>query len=178
MKLKKIAAVCKGSGTAVLWDATDREGVVHQWICSGGAAYPVEGLPYLTQEHMVTVLDLSEKQQEKMKIEHTPAPDIFDFSDTADGEAMAKEAAFTVVYGGTAFLPVSCEQRTQFLDWERLAPITAEYKDLQFWRRGSENGLKYYAVKAGLLCVGIVAPSYGLEELKERILRTVGDYRE
>ena len=178
MKLKKIAAICKAEGTAILWDVTDSEGVVHQWICAGGSSYPVEGLPYLTQEQMTRVLDLSEKQIEKMKIEHTPAPKSFDFSDTADGEIEAKEWPFSVVYGGTVYLPVSCEERTLFLDFARLTPIVAEYKDISVWLRESPNGLSYYAIKAGMLCVGIVAPSVGLDELAERMYRAAGEYRE
>jgi hypothetical protein len=35
MKIRKIAALCKANATAVLWDVTDAEGVVHQWICAG-----------------------------------------------------------------------------------------------------------------------------------------------
>lgn len=178
MKLKKIAAICKAEGTAVLWDVTDAEGVVHQWICAGGSSYPADGLPYLTQEQMTRVLDLSEKQIEKMKIEHTPAPRSFDFSDTADGEIEAKESPFAVVYGGRGYLPVSCEKWTQFIDFALLEPIVAEYKGIQYWKRKSTNGLPYYAIKAGLLCVGIVMPSVGLDELAERMHRAGGEYRE
>lgn len=178
MKIRKIAAICKANATAVLWDVTDTEGVVHQWICAGSCAYPVEGLPYLTVSHMVTVLDLSEKQAEKMKIEQTPAPQSFDFSDTADGEVMAREASFSVVYGGKVYLPVWTGAETRFIDFEQLRPIVEGYKGVQIFLRETRQGMPYFAVKAGLLLVGIMLPSVGLEALAEAMSNAADSYRE
>lgn len=178
MKIKKITSLCKRNQMAFLWDVTDAEGVVHQWICTGNSAYPVDGLPYLSTENMVTIMDISDKQIEKMQIEHTPAPTNFDFSDTADIEYPAGAAQFSIIYGGETYLIFNAEGNTRFVKYECMAPIYKEHEGVEIWLRKSEAGSPYFAVKAGLLLVGIVMPSNNLDELAGAMEFAASIYRE
>ena len=165
MRIKKIAAVCKNRGQARLLDYTDSDGVVHQWISTGVSAYPVEKLPFLTEQQMAAVLDIGEKQLQKMMIGHDDAPATIDFTDTADGEIMAEELPFSAVFGGKVYLVYIVKGETVFIDFELMMPIAAEYKDVTLWRRQAEGGMVYYAAKAGLLCVGLIWPMQHMDDL-------------
>lgn len=177
MRIKKIAAVCKNRGQARLLDYTDSDGVVHQWISTGVSAYPVEKLPFLTEQQMAAVLDIEEKQLQKMMIGHDDAPGSIDFTDTADNETMAQELPFSAVFGGKVYLVYIVKGETVFIDFELMMPIAAEYKDVTLWRRQTEDGITYYAAKAGLLCVGLIWAMEHMDDLAEYLETAGGSYR-
>lgn len=177
MKIKKIAAVCKARCMARLMDYTDSDGVVHQWISTGHSAYPVEGLPYLTEEHMATVLDLGEKQLKNMVISHDAAPASLDFRDAADNETQMREEAFSVVYSGKVYQPYTVRGETQFVDFELLTPIVTEYKDVELWLREMPGGGRYFAAKAGLLCVALILPTGNMDKLAQALESVGASYR-
>ena len=178
MKVKKIAAACKSRGVAQLLDYTDRDGVVRQWISTDASIYPVEKMPYLTEDHLCTLLDLSEKQIEKMRITHEDAPAGICFDDAADGELQASAFAFGITYGGADITAYSVKGETFFVNWSLLEPIAIEHRDAELWLRKQPSGTPYFAVKAGLLCVGFVWPMSDLGTLAELLRRAGNEYRD
>lgn len=178
MKIKKIAGVCKAQGQAVLLDYTDGDGVMRQWIYTGTSIYPVENLPYLTEGHLATILDLSEKQRESMHIDHATAPDTISFEDVADGEVLAEPLKLSVAFEDRLLQPYLAGGACRFVDWALLEPIAAEHRDTELWLRRQPNGRPYFAVKEGMLVVGYVWPMAGLDSLAA-LLRTAGErYRD
>ena len=177
MKIKKIAAVCRTFCRATIWDQTDTDGQIRQWIVTGVSCYPVECLPYITEEHLETLLDLSAAQAEKVVLGHENAPDGICLADTCDGETLCTEKPFSVVYGGKAYNVYFARGRAWFINFELLTPILAEHKDAELWLRTTDDML-YCAVKAGLLCVGIVLPAKDLENLADMLTEAGKAYEE
>lgn len=158
MRAKRIAAQVKARGYAELWSVTDADGVVRQWISTGAAAYPVDGMPYLKVENLPALLSLSEKELEKLRIENGEKPEYIDLRDVAAGECIVDMSDVTLSIGSQELLPAQGGEKTYFVDMAPLAPIMAEYKKAELWMRKTAEGIKYFAVKNGLLLVGIVMP--------------------
>jgi hypothetical protein len=177
LKIKKIAAVCKARGLADILDQTDGDGVVRQWISSGASVYPVECLPYLTEQHLVTILDLSEKALEKMRIGHKAAPEGICLDDQTDGELMADGVPAIIAYGGRRIAAYTVRGETWFVDVDLLEPILAEHGDMELWLRKPAAGAPYFAAKAGLLCVGLVFPMDHMRALADLLLGVGEGYR-
>ena len=158
MRAKRIAAQVKAQGRAELWDVADSEGVVRQWISTGVAAYPVDGMPYLRVDNLPALLSLSEKELEKILLEAADKPERIDLRDCVEAEAHAQDQGLVIGIGGHEIMPVLARGRTYMIDTALLTPILAEHKAAELWLREAENGWKYFAAKSGLLLVGIVLP--------------------
>lgn len=63
MKISKLARLAKSSGQAVLYDTGGE-----QWLCVGGAYYPLLGMPELNADTLPYALSLTEKEREKMTV--------------------------------------------------------------------------------------------------------------
>lgn len=173
MRVKKIAAECKARKLAVLWDVVDCDGAVRQWISTGAAVYPVDGLPYLQVDNLPALLSLTEKDREKMRIEAGEKPASFDLRDVSAGEAAAVDFSLTVQSGDYVLMPVQARGRTYLIDGATLMPIISEYKLATLYLRETEAGLKYFVAKNGLMVVGLVLPLYQQAELC-RTLEQIG----
>lgn len=177
MKIKKISKQCQDRGTVRLFDYTDRTGTVSQWLSNGSACWPVAGLPYMELEHITQIMELTEKKLEKLSLQHLPAPTSIDFSDAAAGEVFAEAERIAFCSGGRILQPVSCGAKTWLIDRSLLEPITAEYNATEFWMRRTADGTAYFAVKAGMMLVGLVLPvrtEDGMPELLGQIARQLG----
>ena len=158
MNIKKIAAVCKARGRASLVNVADGDGVVRQYIDAKGAWYPVTGLPLLTESNIPTLFSLSAKDLDNMVIAPCEAPEWINFSDIEKSETNADELPITVTYTGLELMLFQVNGETFVLDKMRLDPILKDYKeDVELWLRGTKDK-PYFAVKVGLMVVGIVLP--------------------
>ncbi len=178
MKIKKIAAVCKARGCATIWDKTDSDGAMRQWIVTGASAYPVECLPYITEQHLATLMDLSAKQAAEIAFKHTDAPEKMCLDDVCDGEILCREEPYSIVYGGRGINVYYAAGEAWFIDFSLLQPIVAEHNDMELWLRKTAGGAAYFAAKAELLCVGIVLPLDHHENLADMLRSTGEAYRE
>lgn len=160
MKIKKIAAQCKATGRACLYDYTDGDGCISQWIGNGAAVWPVNGVPMLEAEHLPALFDLTGKQLEEMQIEQHEAPEGIDFRDYSNDDILATEARLRVIWNGCELMMLTAKGVTYYIDTELLAPIWAEYErdTIQYCLRRQKDGTPYFAVLGGLLLVGLVWP--------------------
>ena len=170
MKLKKIAQECREHGSMLLIDHVDAEGCIRQWIGSGAAFYPVEGLPYLQEEHLQGVFELTDKQCGKMRICKEKAPEGIDFGDTAE-EMRCADGLIRIIAGGHELRTVWADGRARMILESALDPILIEHKNADFFLRRTPGGSFYIAVKEGLLLVGIVFPSMLGEEARWELKR-------
>lgn len=75
MKIKTLAALCKKAGVLYLHDRiTDDGEVAEQWLGTGGAIFPLHGLPYMQENNLFTLFDITDKQQEKIYFRHEQLP--------------------------------------------------------------------------------------------------------
>ena len=83
MKLKKVASLCSKTKIFCLYDREESGGEVSQWLGDSSAIYPITGLPYMDEENIYSMFDISAKQQEKIIFRHQHAPEGINISDTA-----------------------------------------------------------------------------------------------
>lgn len=169
MKIKKIAARCVASGSATIYDYIDSEGAVRQWIGTGSAMWPVDGMPYLKPEHLAALFGLTEKQLEKMALRADAVPEVLDLRDAANHEIPAEQENVTIIFCGEELIPVTAQGKARFVNRKLLEPIWSEYDDTQFWLRRTPDGWPYFAVKAGLMLVGIVYPALNMAALAQEL---------
>lgn len=75
MKLKKVASLCSKTKIFCLYDREESGGEVSQWLGDSSAIYPITGLPYMDEENIYSMFDISAKQQEKIIFRHQHAPE-------------------------------------------------------------------------------------------------------
>jgi len=160
MKLKQIASLCKDSGRIILYDRTDGDGVISQWIGDGCSCYPLEGLPYMEMDHIVNIFELTEKQQEKMLLRHEKTPPNLNLSDTDPSEIHTEQGIFTVNYGGYTIAVLRTSSGMYYVQQKYILPLILDLQGVEIYKR-TDGHMDYFAVKFGLMLVGIVLPYVG-----------------
>lgn len=158
MKLKKLASLCANANTFHLYDRVDDDGAVEQWLGDGRCAYPLHGLPVLTEEELFRMFDVTEKRQGKLYFKHCDLPEEVNVEDFCHGEMRAMDMGMTISGGGKALLPLCYSGGMLYIQSKYLAPLEDEQDFLSFHVRTSAIGARYVVVKSGLLTAAIIFP--------------------
>ncbi len=158
MKLKKIAALCQKEKRYILYDKPTESGGTAQWLGDGCAAYLLEGLPYLTEESLCRMFDITGKRRKKTLIYQKPALEEICWEDTDPGEAEAQDTEPSVFYEGRELLPLMTRDGILFIDKKYLSPFDGEEDFVELYQRKNTSGQAYIAVKSGLLIRGVIFP--------------------
>lgn len=100
MKLKKVAALCSSANAFCLFDRVDGDGVVTQWLGDGCCAFPLHGLPVLSEPELYRMFDVSEKKQDKIYFNHSALPEGLNVEDWCRSEVRAEDMDVTISSGG------------------------------------------------------------------------------
>ena len=111
MKLKKVASICSKTKIFCLYDREESGGEVSQWLGDSSAIYPITGLPYMDEENIYSMFDISAKQQEKIIFRHQHAPEGINLSDTDPTEHRIDEESLSLVYDGGVLKPAVLERQ-------------------------------------------------------------------
>lgn len=159
MKLKKIASICAKSKIVHIFDKADESGEsVSQWIGDSYAMYPLNGLPYLEQENICTLFDISEKQSENYLFRHSPAPAGVNLDDTDPAERLLDDGDVSIIYGGSVLKPLITRRGITFIQSKYLAPLEDVLEVVQLFERVTPDGLSYIVAKTGLLMAAVIFP--------------------
>ena len=164
MKLKKVGALCNGVNIYRLHDKTDRNGEVTQWLGDGSAAYPLHGLPYMNEESLYRMFDVTEKKQDKAYFTHEAMPEALNVDDACPTDCVAEDMGITVSYGGTVLLPLSYSGGILYIQSKYLGPLEDQADFLQLYVRRTESGGRYIVAKTGMLIAGIIYPYNAMQE--------------
>ena len=123
MKLKKVASLCGKTKMFCLYDRAERDDVVSQWLGDGYAIYPITGLPYMDEENIYSMFDISAKQQEKIIFRHGPAPEGINLDDVDPTERRLSDDGLSVVYDGGILKPLQTRNGISFIQNEYLSPL-------------------------------------------------------
>lgn len=85
MKLSKIAKLCVRAKRVYLYDDTER-GI--QWVGDGRSMYPLYMMPELTTETVLRVLDVKDKDFDKIAVSKADLPSHIDCSDGTDDKLL------------------------------------------------------------------------------------------
>lgn len=165
MKLKKVAALCNSAAAYHLYDQVDSTGAVDtQWLGDGCAAYPLHGLPYLSEQELYRMFDVPEKKQDKVYFDHETLPTALCVDDFCEGELEAEDMGVTISWGGAVLLPLRYPGGMLYIQSRYLGPLEDQADLLQLYVRRSPSGGRYVAAKTGMLLVGIIFPYGHLRE--------------
>lgn len=171
MKIKTLAALCRKNKAFCLYDSQTESGEDGgQWLGDGRAAYPIAGLPYLEEESIYTLFDITDKQQSKILFRHEPLPGGINFEDVDPAEQPLEREKLSLAVDGKILEPLQTRRGVVFIDAAYLSPLADAADMLELYERRTEAGGTYIAAKLGLLLVGIIFP-YDLirEEFVEKV---------
>lgn len=148
MKLKKVAALCSSANAFCLFDRVDGDGVVTQWLGDGCCAFPLHGLPVLSEPELYRMFDVSEKKQDKIYFNHSALPEGLNVEDWCRSEVRAEDMDVTISSGGKVLMPL-LEDQMDFLE---------------LYVRRSDSGGRYVVAKTGMLVAGVIFPVQAVNE--------------
>lgn len=136
----------------------DDYGNISQWIGDGAACYPITGLPYLEQDNIYAMFDLTDKQADKYFFKHVSAPEGISFKDYEPGEHQLSDGYLSIVYGGITMKPFQTRAGIKFVRGKHLAPIEDLMDVTVFFERKDAGGGTYIVAKTGFMIGAIILP--------------------
>ena len=158
MKFKKIVSICKSHKRMVLYE--DKE---IQWLSDRCAAYPLFEMPEFTETGLQRICDITDKQWENIIFDHSEMPEGFNFGDADECESLCEIGGMAVAYKGRMITPVHTEEGILFIDGRYMEPFS-DTPERELYLRETKTGIKYFAVKLGMLIYGIIMPYNDINE--------------
>lgn len=165
MKFKKVVSICKARKQMVLYDG---EGV--QWLSDRVGAYPLFEMPSFTEVSLQRICDIGDKQWESIYFDEAEMPEGFNFGDYDECESRCKEGSMAIAYRGRMITPVHTEEGILFIDGKYLEPFS-DTPERELYLRETGSGVKYFAVKLGLLIYGVIMP---YKDINEEFTKSLG----
>ena len=153
MKFKKITGICKARKEMIIFEEEGRE----QWLGDGVGSYPLFGMPYFTEVGLQRTCDLTDTQWDKIMFRKKSFPEGYNFSDYDETESRCGTGDITVSYRGIEVTPVHTEEGIMFIDGKYLEPFS-DMRERELYLRETPGGVKYFAVKLGMMIYGIIMP--------------------
>lgn len=158
MVIKEISKLCRRRGTAVIYEDSFR---CTQWLSDGRAFYPTYGLPKLSIDTLLYVLDIPEKKQEKVFCDYKYSlPQVMNFGDSDDTERLLPRADATVGFENEVYLPVRTSLGLMFIDPAYLKPLKDMDSEPELYERMAVSGEPYIVAKRGLELKAVFLPIY------------------
>lgn len=168
MKIEKIINLCKRRGTLNIYE---NEGA--QWITDGCALYPLFGLPLFDEDSICAAYDITGETAEKMNITfNKKMPSTLDYSDDAENETECARGA--AIFG--ALVPITTSHGIEFIQSKYLSPFAdSDDNMLRIYERRNAEGMTYFAVKDGLMLVGLIMPYDCIDEAFVKRLKDLAE---
>ena len=164
MKLKKVAALCSSANAFCLFDRVDGDGVVTQWLGDGCCAFPLHGLPVLSEPELYRMFDVPEKKQDKIYFNHSALPEGLNVEDWCRSEVRAEDMDVTISSGGKVLMPLRFPGGLLFIQSKYLGPLEDQMDFLELYVRRSDSGGRYVVAKTGMLVAGVIFPVQAVNE--------------
>lgn len=158
MKIKSIAAICKKNKQVVIFNRYSGDEAVTQYIGDGGAVYPINGLPELDEENLLTIFDVPEKQRADWFVKYMSIPDGISFDDTDANERIIEQGNLSIVYAGKTLKPLQTRRGLVFIESRYLSPMSDYMDVLELYERFTPSGTPYIVAKAGFMLQAVIMP--------------------
>lgn len=171
MKFKAIEKICKDRKRAAIYDGAE------QWLGDGGGMFVLRGAPLLDKRNILTMFDVPEAKWADWYITMTDLPEGLCFDDTDPGEQEVRYYDLGISYGGKELRLFDTPDGIAAIDEKYLAPVRDHAAYLHFYLRTTRTGVRYFAVKDGLLLVAVIMPcdiaSEAIAEEAERLAKQI-----
>lgn len=158
MKIKKAFDICKKSHDISTFKVNKDE----QWLTNGFAAWPLCGVPDLSEEYICQLYDITDKQSEKIHFQiNMNVPEKLNFNDAYRDEIPAQPMTVNIVIKGKGVIqPLLFERGLVLIEKIYLEPLTdSQEEDISYWIRYIDNESFYVVVKVGLLISAVIMPT-------------------
>lgn len=164
MKLKDIAKLVSATNVIRLSMVRDT-----QWIGNGYAAFPVFGLPTLTEDTAAAVLDFDEDKQELINVQEADLESDFNMRDTDDDEEVLTAVLLRFLACGKTLDAWATESgQIIILDAAYTKALLADDK-AQLYLRCTPSGREYVIGKSGMFVTALIMP-FAFEEKTAELL--------
>lgn len=150
MKIKSVLNLCKKSkNVGVYTDEKTKE----QWLCDGHAYYRVSGIPIISGNEVLALMDIPESKKMDYRVyEEELKVDLFE--DTYKDELEVFDESINIVYRGCEMHPFITSKGIKYISTKHLAPLKDKpIVDLSFFERG-----ELIAVKDGFILEALIYP--------------------
>ena len=158
MKIKKAFDICKKMHDISTFTIPGYE----QWLTNGFAAWPLCGVPELSEEYICQLYDINDKQREKISFHiNMEIPKNYCFNDSDRFEVPAQPLSMNIVIKGKGILqPLLFERGLVLIEKRFTEPLMdSQEEDITYWIRYADTDNVYVAVKVGLLLYAIIVPT-------------------
>lgn len=151
MKIKKVIALCKEAGQFCIYEGKQ------QWLGEGGAIYPLHGAPEFDDETICKAYDIPPKKAAEYIFRHEDFPAEFTEDDQNEHEIPIERKLLSFEWRNEQYTAYEASTGAVVLNRRYLDPFDDPDGVMLFERR-TDKGQMYFAVKAGMLLVGIIMP--------------------
>lgn len=157
MKIKKIIDLCVKRGSMGIYTDPDTKS---QFMSDGIGIYPLQGLPFINEQYVCAMYDITDKKADKMFFYNIKGlPDEIDLSDTVKNETIAEMKDISVTLGGAVHVPILTEQGLMFIEGKYLGPLAdIDSRYLQFYLRYNNRKKPVITIKNGFVLVAVINP--------------------
>lgn len=173
MKINAIAKLAKETENISLLDAPGRQHIVIRT-----ALFPLDGLPPLTEETVLAVLDVPVGNRVDYTVTRSDAGKFADYiTDNTDGDREAKLTDVLISIGGETVRPVYTPYGMVCIREADRKPITDSEKTAEYFVRLHDNK-PIVVVKNGFQLIAAFLPCTGWAAKEEdcEVLRDLADY--
>lgn len=166
MIIKNLAARCRRRSAINIFSDKKRD---IQWIGDGSGIYPMYGIPWMSEEQAMSMLDIPEKKRTGSLA--TSFGDIESFWDVSDGAADNEAVAINLpmFFGGKLIYPVTTSQGIAFYDADTFSPIK-DCESPKLYERYDKRNELYFVAKSGMMVEAVIRPEkVKLKALLERM---------
>lgn len=151
MKYKKIASFIKKRKYVSIHTKRNE-----QWISDGSAAYPIIGMPIMSEDEILRFLDFQPNDNITIMNWTTDAVNL---NDTDNEETPIERFGPSLIIGDTVYTTFYTELGALLVKEAYITPCYSHYGEgeLNFWLRFA-SGKPYIAVKKGLILLAAIIP--------------------
>lgn len=162
MKLSKVAAAFKPSKTARIVVRTDENGEIkRQFVTNGAALYPLDGLPMLDEQSILSVFDIPKDKQSEWitKVESANESEFLKavLEDNDDSDTEIHHTGMMFDYMDTTMIAYFSQSGVVFLNANYIKPIANEGDSIGFYTRKTISG-NIIVAKTGFLLIAVIMP--------------------
>lgn len=157
MKIKKIAQICAGEKTIYVHNQSCKGDLVRQWVGNGSAMYPLDGLPYMDDEALLALFDVSTDKRDSWTVRDVGLGSLVSLDDIDPDEVDILPYDLTVNTGRTLMPFDGGTRGTLWIQQRYLAP-TDDIDIVRYCARPTTGGGCVITVKSGLVLMSIILP--------------------
>lgn len=160
MKIKALAALCKETKRAYLADQINPENgkVERQYLQTGTALYPLDGMPTLNEDTLLTILDVPQDERSEWTVYRADAEGIREFTaDNTDDDKPAQVVSLTFQAGGYDVQPIYTPWGMVTISADTRKPIADSKKTAEYFARRKGERITII-VKNGFMLIAAIRP--------------------